>query len=84
MSIVITLVIFVIAALGGLAVWASSDRPLVLREIALNSRREGQGGSDYVFLKILSALLKVFGVIVWNAGLLAMVLFNISDFRIPL
>ena len=79
MSIVITLVTFVLAALLGLAVWASSDRPLVLREIAINTRREGQGGSDYVFLKILSVLLKVFAVIVWNAGLLAMVLYNLSD-----
>jgi hypothetical protein len=79
MQIVLTLLLVVLFAFSGLAVWASSDRPLALREIAINSRREGTGGPDYVLLKILSVLLKVFGVIIWNLGLLAVIYINLTD-----
>ena len=79
MQIVFTLLAIVLFAFSGLAVWASSDRPLALREIAINTRRDGVGGSDYVFLRILSVLLKVFAVIVWNVGLLLVIYVNLTD-----
>jgi hypothetical protein len=79
MQIVVTLFAIVIFAFSGLAVWASSERPLALREIAMNTRREGAGGSDYVFLRIQSSLLKVLAVIVWNVGLLLVIFVNLSD-----
>ena len=78
MQIVFTLLAIVLFAFSGLAVWASSDRPLALREIAMNTR-DGVGGSDYVFLRILSVLLKVFAVIVWNVGLLLVITVNLTD-----
>ena len=79
MQIVLTLLLVVLFAFSGLAVWASSERPLALREIAINSRRDGASGPDYVLLRILSVLLKVFAVIVWNLGLLVVIYINLTD-----
>ena len=84
MQVVITLVLFILFALAGLAVWAASDRPLAVREIALNTRRDGQEGTDYIYLKILSILYRVFAVVVWNVGLLLMILANLGDLTWPL
>ena len=78
MQIVVTLLMVIFFALTGLAVWASSERPLALREIAINSRRDGAEGPDYVFLRVLGVLLKVFAVIVWNAGLLLVIYVNLT------
>ncbi len=79
MQIVLTLLMVIAFALGGLAIWASSERPLALREIAINTRRDVTEGPDYVFLKVLGVLLKVFAVIVWNAGLLLVIYVNLTD-----
>jgi hypothetical protein len=79
MQIVLTLLAMILFALAGLATWASSDRPLALREIAMNSRRDPREGSDFVLLKVLSVLLKVFAVIIWNLGVLAVIFINLAN-----
>lgn len=77
MELVLTLIVIIVFALLGLAVWTSSDRPLALREIAVNTRREGAAGPDYVYLKVLSVLLRVLAVLVWNTGLFLVILVNL-------
>ena len=79
MQIVLTLLVIILFALSGLALWASAERPLALREIALNTRREASDGPDYVYLKLLSVLRKVFAVLVWNAGLLLVIYINLVE-----
>lgn len=79
MQIVVTLLVIVAFAFVGLAVWASSDRPLALREIAVNTRRDGAGGSDYLLLRVLSVLLKVFAVLLWNMGIFLVIYVNLTD-----
>jgi hypothetical protein len=79
MQIVLTLLLIVVFAFVGLAVWAASDRPLALREIAINTRRDGTGGPDYVLLRVLAVLLKVFAVLLWNTGLFLVIYVNLTD-----
>ena len=81
MELVLSLLIVIVFSLVGLAVWTSSDRPLALREIALNTRRNGAAGPDYVYLKVLSVLLRVFAVLVWNTGLFLVIVVNLV--RLP-
>ena len=51
--------LFILFVLIGIIVWALSDRPLALREIAINTRRNGDVGSSYTMLKVLSVCLKI-------------------------
>lgn len=77
MELVVSLLIVIVFALLGLVVWTSSDRPLALREIALNTRAQRGGGPDYVNLKVLSVLIRVFAVLVWNTGLFLVIMVNL-------
>ena len=60
--------LFILFVLLGIIVWAASDTPLAWREIAINTRRNPDQGSSYTMLKVLSACLKIFAVLLWIAG----------------
>jgi hypothetical protein len=61
--------LFVSFGLFGLIVWACSDVPLAIREIALNTRRDREQGSRYTLIRVLSICLKILAVMMWAAGI---------------
>ena len=60
--------LFVLFGLFGLVVWACSDVPLAIREIALNTRRDREQGSRYTLIRVLSICMKIFAVLIWAGG----------------
>ena len=70
--------LFILFVLLGIIVWASSDQPLAWREIAMNTRRNPENGSPYTMLKVLSVCLKIFAVLLWMAGIAAIVGLNVA------
>ena len=69
--------LFVLFVLLGIIVWSSSEQPLAWREIAINTRRNPQDGCPYTMLKVLSVCLRIFAVLLWIAGIAAIVGMNI-------
>lgn len=63
------LFIIIVFAIYGLIIWGSSEIPLIFREIAHNTRKDGQTGPDYKAVELLGILFKVFAVLIWLAGL---------------
>jgi len=57
--------LFLFFGLIGLLIWAGSDVPLAMREIAINTRRDPASGSSYVMVKVFSVCLKIFAVLLW-------------------
>ena len=76
MSFLVSQLLFLFAGLIGLIVWACADMPLAVREIAINSRKAGEGGSSYTMIKVLSICLKILAVAVWIMGVLSIVAYN--------
>jgi hypothetical protein len=70
--------LFILFVLLGIMVWAAADTPLAWREIAINTRRNPEQGSTYTMLKVLSACLKIFAVLLWIAGIAMIVGMNIA------
>jgi hypothetical protein len=70
--------LFLLFILIGIMVWAYSDMPLAWREIALNTRRNGDEGSGYTMLKVLSVCLKIFAVLLWVLGIASIVGINVA------
>ena len=70
--------LFILFVLLGIMVWAASDQPLAWREIAINTRRNPQDGSPYTMLKVLSVCMKIFAVLLWIAGIAAIVGMNVA------
>jgi len=70
--------LFILFVLIGIIVWASSDRPLALREIAINTRQNGDAGNPYTMLKVLSVWLKIFAVLLWILGVASIVGLNVG------
>jgi hypothetical protein len=70
--------LFILFVLLGILVWASSDQPLAWREIAINTRRNPQDGSSYVMLRVMSVCLKIFAVLLWIAGIAAIIGMNVA------
>ncbi len=68
--------LFILFGLLGLMVWACSDMPLAIREIALNTRRDKEQGSPYTLIRILSVCLKIFAVLLWMLGIASIVAIN--------
>lgn len=72
-SIVVGVLVFLVATIVfgiiGLALWASSDLPIIQREIAMNTRKDGGEGSPYNMVKILSVLYKILALVIWVVGL---------------
>ena len=69
---------FILLVLIGIIIWASSDRPLALREVAINSRRDHEEGSAYTMLKVLSVCLKILAVFFWVLGIAALIGMNVA------
>jgi len=70
--------LFILSVLLGIMVWASADRPLALREIAINTRKNPDYGSPYTMLKVLSVCLRIFAVLLWIGGIAAIVGMNLA------
>ena len=70
MVVILFLMVIIIFGFLGLMTWASSDLPMALREIAVNTRKEA-GGKEYKLIAILSVLFKISAVLVWVIGLVA-------------
>lgn len=66
----IGIAIFLFVTLIGVFMFAASDMPLAMREIAINTRRREDGGPQYAFLKIMSVTIKIFAVLTWLAGII--------------
>jgi len=70
--------LFILFGLIGLIVWSYSDMPLVMREIAINTRRGGEQGSSYLLMKVLSICLKILAVLLWFAGVASIIALNFA------
>jgi len=68
--------LFLLFGLVGLIVWAYSDMPLAMREIAINTRKPAAEGSSYALMKVLSVCLKILAVILWLAGVVSIIALN--------
>ncbi len=81
MGIILFIVILVVIGISGIMCWASSDMPRVVREVALNTRREGASGSNYPLVGLLSVMMKIWAVVIWLIGLvLAIAMLQQGDF----
>ncbi len=78
MVFLVSQLLFLLFGLLGLAVWACSEVPLAVREIAINTRRDPGQGSSYALIRVLSVCLKIFAVLLWIAGLTAIVAVSLS------
>ena len=55
--------------------------PRVIREVALNTRREGASGSNYPLVGLLSIMMKVWAVVIWLIGLvMAIAMLRMGEF----
>jgi hypothetical protein len=70
--------LFILFVLVGIIVWSASDTPLAWREIAINTRKNGDQGSSYTMLKVLSTCLKIFAVLLWILGVATIVGMNFA------
>jgi hypothetical protein len=70
--------LFILFGLIGLIVWSYSDMPLVMREIAINTRKAGEQRSGYTLMKVLSVCLKIFAALLWFAGIVAIIALNFA------
>ena len=78
MAFLISQFLFLVFGLLGLLIWASSDMPLAVREIAINTRRDHDAGSSYLLIRVLSVCLKIFAVLVWICGIAAIVAVSLN------
>ena len=70
--------LFVLFGLSGLVVWACSDVPLAIREIALNTRRDREQGSRYTLIRVLSICMKILAVMIWAGGVALIVYLSVK------
>ncbi len=76
MAFIVSQFLFILFGLMGLIVWACSDVPMAVREIALNTRRDPGHGSSYVLIKVLSICMKILAVLIWIFGVAAILLIS--------
>ena len=70
--------LFILFVLVGIIVWAAADKPLAMREIAINTRKDPSHGSPYTMLKVLSICMKILAVLLWILGIAAIVGINVA------
>ena len=81
MGIILFIVILVVFGISGIMCWSSSDMPRVIREVALNTRREGASGSNDPLVGLLSIMMKIWAVIIWLVGLvMAIAMLRLGDY----
>ena len=78
MIFLVSQLLFILFVLVGIMVCAASDTPLAWREIAINTRKNMEQGSSYTLLKVLSACLKIFAVLLWIIGVAIIVGMNFA------
>jgi hypothetical protein len=78
MVFLVSQVLFLLFVLIGIIVWTYSDMPMAWREIAINTRRDGQEGNAYVMLRVLSVCLKILAVVMWIVGIACIVAINMG------
>ena len=77
MGIILFIVILVLFGISGILCWSASR---VIREVALNTRREGASGTNYPLVGLLSLMIKIWAVIIWVVGLvLAVVMLRLGE-----
>ena len=64
------LIFIIVFGFLGLMAWTASELPLALKEIALNTRKEGGEGKSYSSINIYSVLIKIGAVLIWVLGLI--------------
>ena len=93
-SVVLGILSLGVSVLVGLFLWTGSAMPLIWREIAINTRKEpgqeirndrgeivgdgGQAGPKYRAISVLSGLMQIMAVLVWCAGVGALI-FSVSQ-----
>jgi hypothetical protein len=78
MTFLVSQFLFILFVLIGIIVWSRSDAPLAMREIAINTRRDGDEGSSYTMLKVLSVCLKILAVVIWIVGIASIIAVNVA------
>ena len=74
MIVVLVILILILFGFVGLMQWVGAELPLAIREIAVNSRKEGAAGSAYGGIQVLSVLMKVLAVLTWVGGIVLAVM----------
>ncbi|MFP4376374.1 MAG: hypothetical protein ACLFP4_04965 [Spirochaetales bacterium] len=69
MGVLLFLLVVGLYGLLGLMTWAGAELPIILREIALNTRN-GAEGPAYKMVNVLAVALKIFAVVIWVAALI--------------
>jgi hypothetical protein len=69
MSGIFGLLFLLVFGLAGLLVWTRSDLPMIQREIALNTRKQGEKGPTYSAVAVYCILLKILAIIIWTIGI---------------
>ena len=67
--VVVWIVSILVFGFLGLMTWVSSELVLAIREVAVNTRREGVSASEYPGIQILSVLIKICAVLTWVLAL---------------
>jgi len=75
MVIFVFVVLLIVFGITGVTCWAFSDVPMAIREVALNTRKEGATGSNYSLIGLLSIVLKVWAALIWLFGVAAAIAF---------
>ena len=70
MAFVSFLIMIIVFGFLGWMAWTTSELPLALKEIALNTRKEGAEGKEYTLINICSVLIKIGAVLIWVLGLI--------------
>jgi hypothetical protein len=65
MTSILGVIISALLAFSGLVIWAKSDLPIIIREIAINTRKNIYDGPNYTAVKMLSILLKIGPIVMW-------------------
>jgi hypothetical protein len=78
MIFLVSQLLFLLFGLVGLVIWAGSEMPLAVREIAINTRRDPAHGSSYVLIRVLSVCLKIFAVLVWITGIAVIIAVSVN------
>lgn len=69
MFIIIGILVLIIFTFIGFFIWATSDLPLAIKELAINSRQGKIRGSMYALLNILGLLIKILAIATWVIGM---------------
>jgi hypothetical protein len=73
MTTILGIILSILLLFRGLLIWAKSDIPAIFREIAINTRKDKDDGSNYSAVKILSGLNKLVSILLWFLAVIILV-----------